>query len=88
MPKSFGGVDLAHTKSGHMYGGSRVTGSKDLWPAGTKDEQIISIAEQAFRNNPTITGYDSHTNMIRARSTVNGQLYEMMVNDVISTRFR
>ncbi|WP_204293146.1 polymorphic toxin-type HINT domain-containing protein [Micromonospora gifhornensis] len=80
MPKAFGGVNLEHTKSGHMAGGHRVNAGKDLWPAGTTDAQIVSTAEQAFKNNPRITGYDSQTNMLRAQSTVNGQVYEMMVN--------
>jgi competence protein ComGF len=57
-----------------------VNDGKDLWPAGTTDAQIVSTAEQAFKNNPRITGYDSQTNMLRAQSTVNGQVYEMMVN--------
>jgi hypothetical protein len=63
-----------------MAGGNRVNDGKDLWPAGTTDAQIVSTAEQAFKNNPRITGYDSQTNMLRAQSTVNGQVYEMMVN--------
>ena len=80
MPGEFGGVDIGHTRSGHTPGGERVQPGKNLWPDGTTDAEITSVARQLFGNNPRVTGFDPDTNMIRARGQVNGKTYEMIVN--------
>ncbi|GGQ83684.1 polymorphic toxin-type HINT domain-containing protein [Couchioplanes azureus] len=80
LPRTYGGVDMEHVKSGHFVGGARVRSRSDLWPAGTTEAEVERVAAAAFRNSPRKVGYDSNNRMIQAQARVDGKLYEFIIN--------
>jgi hypothetical protein len=71
LPKSYEGLDIAHTRANHVRGGSGVHSGKDLWPDDITDDQLEDYARQALKNGKVV-GYDPDTRMIQGRARVNG----------------
>ncbi|GAA2745851.1 Hint domain-containing protein [Kitasatospora cinereorecta] len=72
VPRTYEGLDIAHTRQNHVPGKDGLAPGKDAWPATITDAQLEDIARQALRNTPRVIGYDPNTGMVQAVAMVNG----------------
>ncbi|GAB1641178.1 hypothetical protein KRMM14A1259_16010 [Krasilnikovia sp. MM14-A1259] len=80
LPGRMEGVEIKHVRDGHVKGGAEVDPRNDLWPDNITDAEITRVANDAFRNNPRVTGWDARTRMVQAQARVGGKLYEFIIN--------
>jgi len=72
-------IDIDHIASGHIYGGSRVSPRKDLFPEYMTKGDVEKAVRDAYRHGERVRTQDDRI-LVRGQDSVSRLTIEMWVN--------